>query len=151
MFGAWRVDRTELLSGLVILGLGVLILIESATYSLGQLSSIGPGFFPRALAVILIVCGIGTVLASLSREAPLPEFKWRPLAAVSMSLFFFAFTITGFGLIPAIAGLTILARLSERELSLPAVLMLAFALAILSWLIFVFGLGLPIRAVRWPV
>jgi hypothetical protein len=145
-----RIDWTELVSGLLLLGLGSFVFIEALNYRLGQLSSVGPGLFPRALGVILILCGAGTVLASFSRAAPLAKFNWRSLFVLSVSLLAFALILTRFGMVPAIMALVLFARFSETEYGFLGTFLLASALALMSWLVFVLALGFPLSAFRWP-
>lgn len=145
-----RIDWTELVSGLLLLGLGAFVYVEALNYRLGQLSSIGPGLFPRALGVILILCGAGTAFASFSRAAPLAVFNWRSLVVLSGSLLAFALILTRFGMVPAVVALVLIARLSETRYGLIGTILLASALALMSWLVFVLGLGFPLSAFRWP-
>jgi hypothetical protein len=93
-----RIDRTELVSGLLLIALGAFVYTEALNYRLGQLSSIGPGLFPRALGVILVLCGAGTVLASFARAAPLSAFNLRPMVVLAAALLAFALILTRFGM-----------------------------------------------------
>lgn len=148
--GGRGIERTELASALLLLALGGFVFWEAGNYRMGTLSNIGPGMFPRALGAILIVCGAGTLLAALARSAPLPEFKWRAAGAMTAALLVFALCINRFGIFPAVIGMTLTARLAEPDYRVVGTVVLAVILAVLSWLVFVVGLGFPLRAVRWP-
>lgn len=147
--GGRGLERTELASGLLLLALGIFVYLEAGSYRMGSLTNIGPGMFPRALGVILVVCGLGTLIASFTRAAPLPAFKWRAAAALTVALLFFALTVNRFGIVVAVIGMTLIARLAEPDYRLPGTLALAVVLAVLSWLVFIVGLGFPLRAFRW--
>ena len=146
----WRVEKTELISGLVLLLLGLGVVLESSRYGLGRLSAIGPGFFPTALGVVLVLCGLGTLVHSFQRAGPAPVVKWRALLAVAAALLVFALALRPLGLIPATIAATITARLAEPGFAILPVLVLAGALAVLSWAVFGVGLNLPLDAISWP-
>ncbi len=145
-----KIDRTEMASGLLLLGVGTFVYVEALNYRLGQLSSIGPGMFPQALGVILIICGAVTLLASFTRSAPLAQFNWRPMVVLSVALMAFAVILPRFGMIPAVMALVLIARFSETRYGLLGTLLLAGIIAPMCWLVFVIGLGFPLSAFRWP-
>ena len=145
-----KIDWTEMVSGLLLLGLGTFVYVEALNYRLGQLSSIGPGMFPRALGVILIICGAFTVLVSFARSAPLTQFNLRPMIVLTVALIGFAMVLPRFGMIPAVMVLVLISRFSEMRYGLAGTLLLAALLALMSWLVFVVGLGFPLSAFRWP-
>jgi hypothetical protein len=145
-----RIDRAEMISGIVVLLIGVGALAESSRYGLGSLASIGPGFFPLALSVVLVSCGIGTCALSFRGAAPAPQIKWRPLAAVAAAILAFALLARPFGLVPATIAATFAARFAEQGFAFWSVLALAGFLAAAAWVIFVLGLGLPLQTLTWP-
>lgn len=144
------IDAGDLLGGLLVAALGAFVVWETGNYPMGRMANIGPGFFPRALGVVLLVAGAGTMLLAIGRAAPLPRFKWRAAAAVALSLAAFALIVEPFGLVPATVALTFVARLAEPRPPLWRVAVLAAALSALCALIFEVGLGLPLDLVSWP-
>lgn len=148
MFRYCQTRWPDIVAGLSVALVGVFILIESAGYSMGSLRQMGPGFFPRAL-------GIGLVLLGLAIASPLAApvgltgneaDKVQPVAFILLIAAFsaFALLIESRGLIPAIAVTVVLAALADpgmRRRPL-AVLGLAAATAVACYLIFRLGLGL---------
>lgn len=144
------IDRADLVGGLLVAALGAFVIWETGNYSMGRMANIGPGFFPRALGVILVAAGVGTMLLALRRAAPMPRLKVRAAAAVALALLVFALMVEPFGLVPATIALTVVARFAEPRPSLWRVAVLAVALAGLCALIFEVALGLPLDLVSWP-
>ena len=141
-----QVDRTEFFSGVLVLGLAILIFLDSLNYSLGRLSNIGPSAFPVALAIILGLTGAALLVSAWGRFDPGPAVKWRALVFVSLSILFFAFAIGPLGLIPSTFGIVLISRFAEAGYRLVHVLALASGLSVLCWLLFVRGLNLPLSA-----
>ncbi len=143
-------DRLDLLSGAILLVLGVFVVWESGHYGMGRMANIGPGFFPRALGVVLVLAGIGTMIGALGRTGTLPPLRLRVAVAVGGSLLAFALLVEPFGIVPATVALTIVSRLAEPRPSIVRVLVLALGLSALCAAVFVWGLNLPLALVKLP-
>lgn len=144
------VDRVDLLAGLLVFAVGAFVVWESGNYGMGRMANIGPGFFPRALGIILILAGLGTMVSALGRGGALPPLGLRAGAAVGLSLLAFALLVEPFGLVPATIALTFVARFAEPHPPLLRVAALSLALSALCTAVFVWGLGLPINIVTLP-
>lgn len=145
-----HVDYTEIAAGVLLLALGAFVVWESQSYPMGQMRNIGPGAFPTALGVILVIAGIGTVLGAIGRAGAAPVFKLRAAAAVALSLLVFAVLIEPFGLVPATLALTLIVRFAEPRPNLLHVLVLGVGLSVLCAAVFVYGLNLPIAIAKLP-
>jgi hypothetical protein len=157
--------RKDVLSGLLFVGVGALGLWLSRDYPVGTALRMGTGYMPRLLCWLLIGLG-GVVLLQGIREAwhmrgsgrarerrepgaPAPEVScWRAVALVPASLAIFALAIERLGLVLSILLLIGVGALAARGLKPVETALAAITLVILSWAIFIAGLGLTIPV--WP-
>lgn len=129
---------------------------------MGEISRIGPGLFPLAVSVLLSVCGIALVVRNV-RSVVGHSFPWprggqllRSVYAVvlaSMTLVVFALLIQPAGLAIATAACVCIAyfggyRLVGHKGGLVEGLALTAGLTTFSVLVFIYGIGLPLRP--WP-
>jgi hypothetical protein len=143
----------ELTAALVLLAVGAAFLFGSLNLRVGTARQMGAGYFPLAfsgLAIALaLIIGFTAFLRTGSGKLAMPA--WRPFVAVTASIAAFVLLMPNFGLVPAVlATVGIAATADQRSTPLGAAL-LALMLAAASWLIFVRGLGLPMRLWRWPM
>ncbi|GGE53845.1 hypothetical protein GCM10007276_33650 [Agaricicola taiwanensis] len=147
----WRIDKTDLVGGGLMALVGFLVFLESLNYDMGDMASIGPGFFPRALGIIVVICGLGVAAMAFLHDGVLPKPNWRAVATIAASILAFAGLIQTFGLVPAIFATVILARLGEAGFNWRQTVLTAMGLSLFCYLIFVLGLSIPFAVVRWPL
>ncbi|MGQ7793624.1 tripartite tricarboxylate transporter TctB family protein [Faunimonas sp. B44] len=142
----------DVIAGCVLIVVGAAVAVH-ATLSLGLGSTfrLGPGGFPAALGVILVVFGLLLALPAFGRAGELPEIRIVPLAAVVGAVVVFALLLRSVGLAPAVAAMTLVATRADGRLSLVGSATLAVVLAMIAVGIFSIGLGfrIPIFAWRW--
>ena len=145
--------RKNVLAGLLFMAVALIGLWVSRGYPVGTTLRMGTGYVPRLLCWMLLGLG-GTVLLqgfwtkdSLSPAASVP-FAWRPLVFVSASLVIFGLTIERLGLVLSIVLLIAIGAIAARGLRPLETLTAAVVLIVLSWTIFILGLGLTIPV--WP-
>lgn len=144
-------DYRDLIGGGLLTSFGLFVVIYGIThYQLGTLVSMGPGFFPVAIGVLIVGCGLAIGLPALSRPGTMPVFELRPAAAVLGGGIAFSILIQHFGLIPAVVGLVIISAYGDSKLGLRLKLVLAASLVIVAVLIFKVGLGMPVPYAKWP-
>lgn len=144
-------DHIDLVGGILLLGIGLLTAIyASSHYSLGTPSNMGPGMFPTILGSILAVLGVMVIVPAFMRAEALPPLEYRSLIFVIASLLVFALILQHFGLVPAVAALTLTAALASPYFSLIQSIIIAIALSVIAVLTFTVGLGVPISIARWP-
>lgn len=68
---------------------------------------------------------------------PLAGLQWRPTAAIFAAVVFFALTVDGLGLLPATFGTGLLAAMARPGTRPVRALVIAVALMVASWIIFV--------------
>ncbi|MDW9500541.1 hypothetical protein CN074_31930 [Sinorhizobium medicae] len=138
-----RIRRpSDFFSGLIFLGVGVFAIVQAIDYPLGTLRTMGPGYFPILVAVLL--CGIGMTLVGKSAageaENPVTVSLW-PLLVVLAGLLAFALTLLKAGLFVAIVLLVMIVGGASGKYRPLASAVLALALAAACVAIFVLALG----------
>lgn len=95
--------RIDVLGGVLVSAAALLIWFDSMGLAVGELSYFGPGFMPRILAVVLLVCGLALVVTGLTQKNSAAEalvLAFRGPIAIGLAILFFAMTIRGFALGP---------------------------------------------------
>jgi hypothetical protein len=142
----------DIVAGGLMVALGAFVLWEAINYNLGTARSMGPGYFPTALGMILVAIGAGIVLVDGRRtdgERTFPQLLPRPLIAISLAIIVFALTIQRFGLVPAVMLAVLISSGAERGRHWPSTVMLAAVLAAGSALIFPVALQLQVAIIKW--
>ncbi|MDQ2079411.1 tripartite tricarboxylate transporter TctB family protein [Xanthobacteraceae bacterium Astr-EGSB] len=93
-------------AGAVFVAFGAAALMMAQSYSLGIVSRMGPGYFPRMLSILLMVVGGVSIVRSffVAREA-LPAFALRPALVVIGSLVACGYLLPRAGLVIALSVL----------------------------------------------
>jgi hypothetical protein len=140
-------NPTDLLTGLLFIGLGGGFVLIAGDYRLGSAHQMGPGYFPTVVGGLLALLGVVLALRSqIGARGELERFSWRPLAIVITAIVLFGVTVRGAGLVPAIAILTVVSLSASDRFGPMIAIVLATVLATFSWAVFTYGLGLPLPA-----
>ncbi|GAB4217694.1 MAG: tripartite tricarboxylate transporter TctB family protein [Rhodoferax sp.] len=151
----------DLAAGLLFCGVGLAFAWGAGAYTVGSSASMGPGYFPRVLGLLLAVVGLVIAVRALvmrhPADGPIGPWAWRPLVFVVAANAVFGVLLVGLpalhlpamGLMAAIVGLTLLASLAGERFKLREALGLAGVLALGSYLVFVLLLKLQLAV--WPV
>lgn len=135
-------------------GLAGLILARGLT--IGSIARMGPGFFPLIVSGGLIVIGGGLILRGLRRHSARQPFRWEATVWLLAAPAAFALLVERAGLVPAVAAASLAVSLAlyrvdtgrQAGTALVEGLALAGVLSLGAALVFVLGLGLPLRL--WP-
>jgi hypothetical protein len=146
--------RKDVLSGLMFVGVALAGLWLSRDYPIGTAIRMGTGYVPRLLCWILL--GLGTVILvqGLREAQPARTLSrgdasaWRPVVFVTAGLVIFGLSIERLGLVVSILLLIGVGAVAARGLRPLETLLAALVLIVLSWAIFILGLGLTIPV--WP-
>ena len=151
----WRLlARRDVLAGLLFVGVALLGLWLSRDYPIGTALRMGTGYVPRLLCWILLGLGAIVLVQGLHQaqaERPLSSADmsaWRPVIFVTASLVIFGLSIEQLGLVVSILLLIGVGAVAARELRPLETIASALVLIVLSWGIFILGLGLTIPV--WP-
>ena len=141
-----KFDTTNLLCGLLFIGLGLFFAIQSLTLDLGTAFRMGPGYFPLILACALILFGGIIFVQSLRIEGDaIGHIAWRGMLFILPAPIFFGLTVRGLGFVPAIFLAALIASFASSKMKPLTARVLSFCLTIFSILVFSYGLGLPFR------
>ncbi|MEO7135701.1 MAG: tripartite tricarboxylate transporter TctB family protein [Vicinamibacterales bacterium] len=109
----------------------------------------GPGYFPRVVAVIIMAFGAYVLVRGiLTGDKVKGYWGWKPLAFITASLVAFGFVMERFGLIPAVVVLLFVAAFGGHEFKVIEVLILTVLMAAFAVGVFVYGLGLPYQLIQ---
>ena len=149
-FSVPRLDAKELAFGLFLTVLALVAFGATSSLTIGSAADMGPGFVPRALAWIILGFGVTFLVTGLLKvPEPLPALAWRPLVMILASIALFAVLFSTLGLIVACIGAVLVAGAATAPVHWRALALCGVAIAALSAVLFVKGLGLPFKL--WPV
>jgi hypothetical protein len=151
----WHVlTHKNVLAGALFVTIAILGLWISRDYPIGTALRMGTGYVPRLLCWILLGLGLLILVQGLRESRVTPRIEgeagwgWRALMFVTASLVIFGLAIERLGLVISILLLTGVGALASRTLRPVETLVAALVLIVLSWAIFIVGLGLTIPV--WP-
>jgi hypothetical protein len=151
----WQaLTRKDVLSGLLFVVVALAGLWLSRDYPIGTAVRMGTGYVPRLLCWILL--GLGTVILvqGLREAQPARTLSrgdasaWRPVVFVTAGLVIFGLSLERLGLVVSILLLIGVGAVAARGLRPLETIVAALVLVVLSWAIFILGLGLTIPV--WP-
>lgn len=144
-------DYRDIFAGLALIVMGVAAALYAlSNYNLGTFSRMGPGMMPVSLGIILAVFGLLIAFPALTRRGDTISVKLRPIIVMSVSILSFALMVETLGIVPAVFFTTVIATFSETRVPLVWALVLGAGMTLLTWGIFILGLGLPIPSFDWP-
>ena len=138
------------IAGIVLLLVCAFVLWAVRNLDQGTVKLMGPGLFPRTLAILFGLSGAVLVTLSILREGEaLQSWSFRGLFLVTAGILLFAFTIREFGL--AVAGTLALAvsgfatpEARPREVLIFAVVMTLACVVLFRYLL---GMSIPVLVI----
>lgn len=142
-------EPRDFAAGIFFLLCGVAIFWMARQYPTGTLLDMGPGFFPTALSIILILVGAGVLARSLLVDGePFPPLAFGVLALVVIPIAAFGWAVEHAGLVLTTLGLVTLVRIAGSDRRPLEILILGLVLAAFMAGVFIYGLHLPFGL--WP-
>ena len=142
--------KTDVIGGVLTLGLAAGVLIESSQYGRGTLLRMGPGYFPMLLGTLLLALGAVLTVRGFKQHAePITVPRLRPIAFISAAVSLFALTLPVFGLAPAIVLLVVVSACASPVRRPITIGLLAIGLTAFAYVVFVRLLSLHIDVLRW--
>ena len=136
-------------AGLMFIAVGLFFLIGARNYELGSAARMGPAYFPTMVGGLIAVIGVVVFFQSLVvMGGKVAAFPLRLILFMTVALLLFGYLLKPLGLVAALTLLVVVSAFAGHEFKLKEVLVLAFALIVLSVLVFVKGLGQPFPL--WP-
>jgi Tripartite tricarboxylate transporter TctB family len=138
-------------AGLIFTASGLAFGILAQDYEMGTTTKMGPAYFPTVLAVLLTIIGLATTVRAFVVDGPpLQGFAVKAVLLVLGPIVLFGFVLRGVGLAAALLALALISAYASVRFRWQTALPLAIGLTAFSILVFVMGLGLPIRIIgRW--
>ncbi|MDM7950646.1 tripartite tricarboxylate transporter TctB family protein [Hydrogenophaga sp.] len=141
-------DTRDIIGGLGLAAIGLFAVIYGQRYEFGDLNRMGPGYFPVALGALLAVLGVLIALPAFFRRGEPIVVAWKTFALVMASIVVFASTLKVLGVIFATAIAVIVASTADNASTWKGRLLTAAGIALITWLVFKFGLGMVLPT--WP-
>ena len=144
-----RINIPDFAFAAFLIGLGALAFSLAGELTIGTAASMGPGYVPRGLAILIMIFGLlmgGR--AVFAGWAAFPAVALRPLLLVSAAVALFAILLPLAGLAVTSAAVVLCAGLAAYDARPHENVLLAIGLSVFAVLLFVVGLGLPLRI--WP-
>ncbi len=131
--------------GLVFFGYSIFLL------DVGSATSMGSGFFPASVGLVLIAIGGLVAFQGMIQPATLAAtIPWHGLLFLTLALLLFAVTVEGAGFAPSLAMLVFVSVWANPNATLKLALSVTACLTVLTLLIFKWALDLPIQLFgRW--
>lgn len=149
-----KINRQEIVSGGLMLLIGIGTVIGSLNYDIRSLARMGPGYFPLGLGALLIVIGALILITpsteideDLGRNKGEPQYRAWAFVIVGVMLF----AVLGHygGLVPATFVLVLVSALGDRSNSFIAAVALALAITVMAVAIFHYGLQMQFPLFVW--
>jgi len=136
-------------SGVLFISVGVGAIVLGSKYTIGSAARMGPGYFPRALGILLIALGAILAVRALRLDgSPIPTWKLRPTLVVLGSVVLFGQIVQTVGLALSTVILIVLASSASHEFRWKESLVVGVGLSALSVGVFIVGLKLTLPI--WP-
>lgn len=144
-----RINFPDLAFGALLIVVGAIAWMLIVDLPVGTATSMGPGYVPRGLALMIATFGIvQCARAYLAAHVSFPATALRPILLVGASVASFALLLRVAGLAVTAAAVVIIAGYAASDVRLRENLLLAVGMAVFAVALFIFGLGLPIPV--WP-
>lgn len=142
-------SRKDLGAGILYIVIGASFTWAAANYRMGTPASMGPGYFPFWLGVVLTIIGVmvaaGAVARTGSPDCDNIRVDLRGLASILISVVAFGLLLKPGGLGIAVAATVLLSSLAHRDIRPVPTMILTLTLSLLSVIVFVYGLGLQFQ------
>jgi putative tricarboxylic transport membrane protein len=141
---------SDLLTGLLFVALGIFAIVYGWRYPVGTTARMGAGYFPLIISSALTLIGVALMARSFFTAGDwLGSISWRALMLVLAGTLLFGLLIDRIGLFVAGIALVVASRLADRDVKAVETAVLALVLTLGTGLVFLYGLGLPIKMLRY--
>jgi hypothetical protein len=137
-------------TGCAFIAFGATTVVLASEYPLGSAARMGPGYFPTVLGWLLAGIGALVLLKSLASTGGGSIGRLHPwlLLRLLVAIAAFALLLNPLGLVATTVIVVMLAASAGHEFRFGEALLNAALLALLAYLLFVWGLNQPIPV--WP-
>src|SRR5262245_24618253 len=138
-------------AGVLFLAVALFYFTMSFNYVQGTPARMGPGFFPKMVAILLALIGVGVLIGSVAPRAHIERLeRWdlKGLLWITGSVALFGLLLPYFGLVIALAALVIVSSYASPEFTWGGTLVNTVVLVIFCVGTFVYGINLQFPV--WP-
>lgn len=136
----------DFIAGLLFIAISALFAYGTMELPIGTAFRMGPGYFPMVLCFILAALGFVVMLNGIVLEGEkITNFTWRGLFNIVLPVVFFGVTLRGLGFVLSLAITVFFVSIASARFKVRTSLINAAVLVFFGWLIFIWGLGLPIQ------
>jgi len=143
-------NRKDAAASLFFIGVGLLYgSITLAKLPIGQVTEMGPGFFPIVLSSVLILLGGIGLLKSLSSGpgTPFGKVAWRPVITLTAGIVFFGAVLSGLGMLLTVFGTAVISAAASPALKAKSAVLIGLGISVFCVLVFILALRLPIPVI----
>ena len=131
----------------IVLGGGACLI--ALDYAMGSAGRMGPGYFPRALGLLLALLGAILVVRSFRLQGePISFPTFMPLGIVLVSVFIFGVSVNYLGLVGSTILMVLVSSAASHEYRWKESVIASLALAI--FVVIAFRYGLKLQLPTWP-
>jgi putative tricarboxylic transport membrane protein len=135
----------DFICGALLIAIAVVFAYGALDLPMGTAFRMGPGYFPMLLCGLLAVLGTGILLNGIWLEgAPIRNFAWRGLINIVLPVIFFGATLRGLGFVLSLALTVFFTTVASVRFTPWVALLNTAVLVFFGWLIFIWGLKLPL-------
>jgi hypothetical protein len=139
-------DRVNITCAAIFIAFGAFFTIQSLGMEIGTPLRMGPGFFPLALALILILLGVIIgIQATQMKGEPVGHIAWRGALFILPAPIVFALTVRGLGFVGAVFLTALVSSFASIKMKPSRALLISLAITIFAAAVFSYALGLPIQ------
>jgi hypothetical protein len=143
-------NNKDFLAGLLMIGVGAIAFYMALDYPFGSALRMGPGYFPRVLAGILMAFGVYVMIRGIrTGEKVEGVWGWKALAMITLAFIVFGWSMDRIGMIPSLVVMFFIAALAGHQFKILEVTILTALMTAFAWAVFIWGLGLPYRLFWW--
>jgi hypothetical protein len=143
-------NNKDFLAGLLMIGVASIAFYMALDYPFGSALRMGPGYFPRVLAGILMTFGLYVMIRGIkSGEKVGGAWGWKALAFITVAFVVFGWLMDRIGMIPSLVVMFFLAAFAGHQFKWIEVTILTVIMTAFAWGVFIWGLGLPYRLFWW--
>jgi len=144
-------SHQDFASGILFIVAGAAFAILARGYRMGTPGSMGPGYFPFWLGLVLALLGVVVVVRSLSRKGVadrIPRWDIRTLLWILGSVVLFGLLLQPLGLVLSLVVLVLVSSMASHAFTWKGAVGTAIVMVLMSLGTFVYGLQLQLPV--WP-
>lgn len=143
-------NNKDFLAGLLMIVIGGIAFYMAMSYPFGSSLRMGPGYFPRVLAGVMIAFGLYVGIRGLRTGEKVDGiWGWKPLTLISIAFVVFGWLMDRVGFVPSLVVLFFIAAYAGHEHKWIEVIILTIVMIVFAWAVFIYGLGMPYRLFWW--